>query len=194
MKKSFLLIGLAFAMLSCNKDNANVTESKTAYIDTSKLLKEYNKAKDLENKYKTKSEEMSKELQVQVKQFQDDVADFQKNAQSRGQAWAQQRGTELQKREQELQYKQQALMQTLQQESGTEMDSLVSNVKSFIKDFGKQKGYSYIYGTGETVSILYAKDEYNITAEVIKLLNDKYTSSSKTETTIASPTTQEKKK
>jgi Skp family chaperone for outer membrane proteins len=57
------------------------------------------------------------------------------------------KGAELQKREQQLSYAQQALSQQLQQESGTEMDTLVSGVKKFIKAYGKEKGYSYIYGT-----------------------------------------------
>jgi outer membrane protein len=48
------------------------------------------------------------------------------------------------KREQELGYAQQALAQQLQQQGGVEMDSLVSGVK-FIKSYGKEKGYSYIY-------------------------------------------------
>jgi outer membrane protein len=39
------------------------------------------------------------------------------------------KGAELQKREQQLSYAQQALSQQLQQESGTEMDTLVSGVK-----------------------------------------------------------------
>jgi hypothetical protein len=42
------------------------------------------------------------------------------------------------KKEQQLSYAQQALSQQLQQESGTEMDTLVSGVK-FIKAYGKEK-------------------------------------------------------
>jgi hypothetical protein len=38
-----------------------------------------------------------------------------------------------------LSYAQQALSQQLQQESGTEMDTLVSGVKEFIKAYGKEK-------------------------------------------------------
>jgi outer membrane protein len=38
-----------------------------------------------------------------------------------------------------LSYAQQALSQQLQQESGTEMDTLVSGVKKFIKAYGKEK-------------------------------------------------------
>jgi thiamine phosphate synthase YjbQ (UPF0047 family) len=87
------------------------------------------------------------------------------------------KGAELQKREQQLSYAQQALSQQLQQESGTEMDTLVSGVKKFIKAYGKEKGYSYIYGTGDAASVLYAEDKYDITKDIIKALNDKYKSS-----------------
>jgi len=73
------------------------------------------------------------------------------------------------------------MSQQLQQESGVEMDSVVSNVKKFIKSYGKEKGYAYIYGTGEAATILYAEDKYDITKDIIKLLNEKYNSTSKSE-------------
>ncbi|WP_321540560.1 OmpH family outer membrane protein [Flavobacterium piscinae] len=74
---------------------------------------------------------------------------FSKNAQTYGPQWAQQKGAELQQKEQELSYAQQAILRQLQDESGKEMDSLVKDVKKFIKDYGKEKGYNYIYGTGD---------------------------------------------
>ena len=142
-------------------------------------MKEYTEAKDIEAKYKNKSVEMGRELDAEVAKFKAEAAGFQKNAQANGQAWAQQKGAELQKREQQLSYAQQAILEQLQQESGVEMDTLVSNVKKFIKDYGKEKGYDYIYGTGEAVSILYAQDKYDITNEIVKLLNDKYKNAAK---------------
>lgn len=183
MKKSLLIIVLALTIISCNKTSEvkEVKEVKTAYVDTSKLLEEYTEAKDIQAKYKAKSEEMGKELEAEITRFKSDASSFQKNAQAFGQAWAQQKGAELQKREQQLSYAQQAMVQQLQTESGAEMDTLVKEVKKFIKDYGKQNGYSYIYGTGEAVSILYAEDKYDITKEIIKLLNDKYTKGSKSE-------------
>lgn len=178
MKKSLVLIAIAFSIISCNK-TAEVTALKTAYVDTSKLMSEYTEAKDIEAKYKAKSQEMGKELEAEIARFKTEAASFQKNAQINGQAWAQQKGAELQKREQQLQYAEQAMGQQLQQESGVEIDSVVSNVKKFIKTYGKEKGYAYIYGTGEAATILYAEDKYDITKDIIKLLNDKYKSGSK---------------
>ena len=180
MKKIIVAAVLALAVVSCNK-TPEAAAVKTAYVDTSKLMEEYTAAKDIEAKYKAKSQEMGKGLQDKVSRFQAEAQAFRANAQANGQAWAQQKGAELAKREQELRYEQDALLQQLQVESGKEMDTLVKNAKQFIKDYGKEKGYDYIYGTGEAVSILYAKDQYDITKEVIKLLNDKYASEGKKE-------------
>lgn len=54
-------------------------------------------------------------------------------------------------------------------------------LKKFIKSYGKEKGYAYIYGTGDAASILYAEDKFDITKEIIKALNDKYKTAAKTE-------------
>jgi outer membrane protein len=173
MKKALVLIALSVSLIACNKA-AEVKEVKTAYVDTSELMKQYTEAKDLEAKYKAQAEEKGRQLEAEISRFKQEATNFQAQAQANGQAWAQQKGAELQKREQQLGYAQQALTQQLQQESGKEMDSLVSGVKKFIKTYGKEKGYSYIYGTGDAASILYAEDKYDITKDIIKALNDKY--------------------
>ena len=180
-KKVLLIIAIAVSVIACNKTTEEVKEVKTAYIDTSELMKEYTEAKDLEAKYKAQSEEKGRQLEAEINRFKQDAANFQSQAQANGQEWAQKRGAELQKREQQLGYAQQALAQELQQSSGKEMDSLVSGVKKFIKDYGKEKGYDYIYGTGDAASVLYAKEKYDITKDIIKALNDKYKSGEKVE-------------
>ncbi|HJS01434.1 MAG TPA: OmpH family outer membrane protein [Flavobacterium sp.] len=181
MKKVLLIIAISISVVACNEKAEKVKEVKTAYVDTSELMKEYTEAKDLEAKYKAQSEEKGRQLEAEIKRFKQDAANFQSQAQANGQEWAQKRGAELQKREQQLGYAQQALAQQLQQESGKEMDSLISGIKKYIKDYGKEHGYSYIYGTGDAASILYAEDKYDITKEIIKGLNDKYKASDKSE-------------
>jgi outer membrane protein len=180
MKKTVLLFALAISIISCNK-TTETKEFKTAYIDTSKLMEESTEAKDIEAKYKDKSKVMGSQLEVEINRFKSEAASFKQNAMTNGQAWAQQKGAELQQREQELSYAQQAMLRQLQDESGVEMDSLVSNYRKVIKEYGKEKGYDYIYGTGDVASVLYAKDSYEVTKEIIKLVNDKYKSSDKKE-------------
>lgn len=180
MKKSFILFALAISIISCNK-TTEAKEVKTAYVDISKLLDESTEAKDIEAKYKGKSKEMGTQLEAEVARWKSEAADFKKNAMANGQAWAQQKGAELQQREQEINYAQQSILQQLQQESGADMDTLVKGYKKLIKDYGKEKGFDYIYGTGEVATILYAKDTYEITKEIVKLVNDKYKTEAKKE-------------
>lgn len=178
MKKSILTLllgaGIFFSCQNQQTTAAAAESMKTAYVDTSQLMESYTEAKDVEAKYKAKSEEMGKSLEAEVKKFRGEVENYEKNAQTYGMQWAQQKGRELQEKEQQLAYARQSIIQSLQEENGKEMDSLITRVKNQIKDFGKEKGYDYIFGTGDAASVLYAKDAYNITDELIKMLNEAY--------------------
>ena len=181
IKKTVILFAFAITIISCNK-TIEAKEFKTAYIDTSKLMDESTEAKDIGAKYKDKSKVMGNQLEAEVARFKSEAASFKKNAQTNGPAWAQQKGAELSQREQQLNYAQQAMLQQLQQESGAEIDTLVSSYRKMLKEYGKEKGYDYIYGSGDaSPSILYAKDSYNITKEIIKMINDKYKATGKKE-------------
>ena len=195
MKKSLLILGLSLAIFSCNKEESVATASfKTAYVDTAKLVEESEELKELEDKAKVKEQEMGRELQEEARQLQLDAASFQKEAQVKGPQWAQLRGQDLQKRDQELTIKQQAMMRQLQDEFGVKRDTIVSQMKKYIKDYGKKKGYDYVFGTGDAATVLYAKDSYDITKELIKEFNDKYKGSDKAEETKEDTAKAEEKK
>ncbi|NMH28421.1 OmpH family outer membrane protein [Flavobacterium silvaticum] len=180
MKKIVTVLAFALTLIACDKPTEQ-KEFKTAYVDTAKMMEDYTEAKDVEAKYKAKSEEMGKELEADAARFKADAAAFEQKARALGEIWAQQNSAPLARRQQELQYKQQALTRQIQDESSTEMDTLVKKLKKFIKDYGKEKGYDYIFATGDVVSILSAKDQYDITKDVVKALNDKYASEGKKE-------------
>lgn len=180
MKRIVFASAIAISMIAC-KENPKAKEFKTAYIDTMKLMEDYKEAKDLEEKFNTKGEVKGRELEVEARKLKAEMDAFQQNAMAKGQAWAQQKGSELQQRQQQLQYAQQVIAQQLQMEGGKERDSIVKQVREFIKTYGKEKGYDYIYGTGDAATVLYAKDSYDITKEITKALNDKYEAKAKPE-------------
>ena len=65
MKKIVVIIALSISIVACNKQ-AEVKEVKTAYVDTSVLMKEYTATKDLDAKYKAKGEEKGRQLQAEI--------------------------------------------------------------------------------------------------------------------------------
>ena len=77
---------------------------------------------------------LPKILENKLKNFQYEAQNFQRDAQIKGMAWAQQKGAELQRREQELQMEQNALMQQIQVESDSIRVTLIKSIKDYIKD------------------------------------------------------------
>ena len=180
MKKVLVGIAMLVAIVSCNK-TTEAKDFKTAYIDTNKLLEESTEAKDIKAKYEAIAEEKGARLKVEVDKLEAEKNAFQANAQKNGQAWAQQKYGELQQREQQLQYTQQGLAQQIQGQHGAEMDSVVVKYKKIFKNYGKDKGYDYVFGTGEAATVLFAKDQYDVTKDLIKIVNDKYKTEAKKE-------------
>lgn len=182
MKKSIVIFALAIAFVSCNK-TSETKEFKTAYVDLVKLIDESIEAKDIEAKYKAKAAEMDAKLNDEGAKLESEFKSFKQNAMANGEAWAQKKGAELQQREQQLRYAQQAMSQQLQGGSGTEMDSLFIKYKKVFKDYGKEKGYDYIFGDNKGENVLYAKESYDVTKDIVKIVNDKYKADGKKEET-----------
>lgn len=176
MKKLLVLAALSVAMISC-QETATVKkdEFKTGYIDTSVLLEKYEKFKDENEKFKVKSEELGRPLEAKGRQLQAEKDAFQRNAQANGQAWAQQKYGELQQREQVIMQERDKVLGQIQAEGGKLQDTLIKQVKKYIRDFGKREKFDYIFTTSEDApSVIYAKDSYNLTDKLLKQLNEEY--------------------
>ena len=75
---------------------------------------------------------------------------------------------------QQLQQERQARIGQLQVESQKVIDSLITKVKDKVKAYGKKNGYSYIYGSNDAGSVLYGKDELNLTEAILTEMNGEY--------------------
>ena len=144
MNKVILGVAFVLSLAACQQGQ------KIAYVDNSKLLDEYQEKKDLEellkgkiNKYQLKRDSISQAFQVKAQAFE-------AQAKSLAPAVAQQRYSQL------------------AQES-----QLLKKVKNFIKDYGKQHDYDFILGANDGGSVHYGKADKDITADIVKALNEK---------------------
>jgi outer membrane protein len=175
MKKVLSIVALSVALISCQEATTKKEDFKTGFIDTSVLLKDYEKFKDENEKFKVKSEEIGRPLEAKGRQLQAEKDAFQRNAQANGQAWAQQKYGELQQREQVIMQERDKVLGQIQAEGGKLQDTLIKQVKKYIRDYGKKEKFDYIFTTSEDApSVIYAKDSYNLTAKLLKQLNDEY--------------------
>lgn len=166
MKIPFLSAVALLMLASC--------QDKVVYVDNTKLLNEYQEKKDLESTLQGKINSYSRKRDSLSRAFQLEAQQFESQAQSLGQAIAQRKYSELMQKSQILQQHLMQEEQAIQSESQSKMDTLLTKVKKFVKDYGKNKGYTYILGANEGGSVLYGDDAKNITDDVVKALNDSY--------------------
>jgi len=167
IKKVFGIAAIAILMVSCN-------EQKTAYVDTKVLIQEYKEMKEVEAEFTTKSDSVRLQLDAAAKSFQEEVQAYQSQMNSMSDSERQEKERTLMQKQQMLQQQQQMQSNRLREQSTAAMDSLVEKVKVYVQDYGKDKGYTYIFGSNESANIMYAEDGLDITQDVLKELNDQY--------------------
>ncbi|WP_430964906.1 OmpH family outer membrane protein [Spongiimicrobium sp. 2-473A-2-J] len=166
MKK--IVLGLALlGLMSCKQD-------KIAFVDSIKLMEGYQEKVDIDNKFKGKAESFAKKRDSISQAFQIEAQAFQTKAQGMPQKKAQEEYAVLQQKGQFISQQLQQEEQQLQLLNQTELDSLVSKVKKHIREYGKTNGYTYIFGGGDSGSVLYGEGSKDLTEMILKELNDGY--------------------
>ena len=164
MKKLIMFLSLGAIFTSCNED-------KTAYVDTTVLIKEYSEMKEVEADFTERSERIKRELDSVAQGFQREVQAYQENMATMSTAERQEKEQELMQKQQRLQQQQQIRSGQLRQESDVVVDSIINRVKEFVKVYGEENGYKYIFGSNESANILYAEEGLDITQEILAELN-----------------------
>lgn len=164
MKKFFVVLFLGMVLTGCN-------ENKTAYVDTTKLIQEFSEMKEVEADFNARSEKLKKELDSVAQGFQQEVMEYQENRATMSQAERQATEQELMQKQQMLQQQQQVRTGQLRQESDQVIDSLITKVRDFVKVYGEENDYTYIFGSNESANIMYAEEGLDITQEVLSELN-----------------------
>jgi outer membrane protein len=165
--KKLVVLAIAMTAMACQ-------QNKIGYVDSVKIMDDYQEKIDVEARFKTKADAMGRKRDSISQAFQMELQQFQSKAQSMSQQSAQEEYSQLQQRGQQIGQRLQQEEQQLQQNSQTQMDSLVKKVKKEIRAYGKANGYTYILGGGEGGSVIYGDDAQDVTEEILKILNDKY--------------------
>jgi outer membrane protein len=164
MKKIIGGLILACTFISCD-------QQKTGYVNTEKIVKEYKTMAATQDTYAKMNDALMAELEQKAKAYQSQVEEYQKNQSSMKASEREKAEQNLMAQRQQLQQEQQTRGSQIQQESQAAIDSIISKVKNEVKAYGKSNGYDFIYGQNDAGSIMYGKEEYDVTDDVIAVLN-----------------------
>ncbi|WP_299213878.1 OmpH family outer membrane protein [uncultured Dokdonia sp.] len=167
MKKIGISIAIAFLMIGCQTE-------KTAYVDTEKIFKDYTELTDVKERFTKQNDAILSDLEVKIQAFEIKQKLYQKNGPSMDRKKQEERYNELSAEAQQLQQERQARLGKLQVESQGAIDSLITKVKDKVKEYGKTNGYTYIFGSNDAGSVMFGKEELDITDSVLEFLNASY--------------------
>jgi len=166
--KKLLFIGIAvLTIVSCQ-------QQKIGFVDNVELINNYQEKIDTEVKIKTKIEDFQKRTDSLRQSFQLEINDAEIQARKMSQAGIQKLSKDLQDKEQILSQRVQFEKNQIAQESQSQNDSLIQKVKTFVKDYGKKNGYSYILGSNDAGSVMYGEEASDLTQTILEALNAEY--------------------
>ena len=187
-----IMMGAASIISSCNNDGeasttketpskkettGGATSYKIAYVLIDTLTSQYQKCKDLEDEFTKKRANAESTINSKGKSFTAQMQEFNRKYQS-NQFTQQQFEAEqarLAKLQQDLQDLQLRLSNSLQEEYQKEFQALTDTIQNFTKSYAKEKGYDFILCKSSGIdNVLYANEAYDVTDEVVKALNKRY--------------------
>jgi len=148
---------------------------KIAYVKADSVILNYKLAEFLHDDFTKKQEVFSSEYATKRKSFEKDAAAFQEKLQ-RGGFLSEQSAVKERDRlvglEQEILKMDQNLSTTLGEMQNTNSQQVLDSLLNTIKQFNANKKYDYILNAS---SILFGDEGDNITADILKVMNEKYT-------------------
>ncbi len=161
------------------KEQIKAGKLPVAYINVDSLLSNYQFAKDANESLIRKQEDSRLNINTKARQLQVEMGEFQKKLEANAflsRERAEQEQARLVRRQQELQELDGKLSQQIMQVQQKMSEQLRDTINAFLKEYNKDKKYEMIFSNTSSDNILFADKGYDITAEITKLLNERFKS------------------
>lgn len=147
---------------------------KVAYVDSTKLLNEYEGMKEAKIAYKKKAEGWKSSIDTLSNEVKTSMQAYEKSL-AGGSDKEKKLAKELIsiKQKQLIEY-QKYIQKSAQDEDAKQTGLVLKRVNKFLYEYGNNKGYSAIFTGGQSSNMAYVKPELDITNEVVKALNNEY--------------------
>jgi len=153
--------------------NAPAGAFKIAYFEMDSIENNYEYLKDVKNQLKAKENQLTAQLSTLKNRYMEKVNRFQQEAQTMTQERQGAMQQDLMQEQKVIQNKEQAVGAELQDESLRRLQNVNKTIEDFLKEYNKDKGYSYILGY-QPGTIYYKDSTFDVTDDVLKGLNERY--------------------
>lgn len=151
---------------------------KIAYVKADSVIMNYDLAQDLHDEFTKRQEAYNEEYSNKRRSFEQEAAAFQEKLQ-RGGFLTEQRAIEERDRlvgkEQEIAQLDQELSTKLSEMQAANNERILDSLLNYLEEYNKKANYDYILNGA---NVLVGKESANLTAKVLKALNERYSAES----------------
>ena len=152
-------------------------DARIVYINMDTLLNNYTQSRELNEAFLKKLEANRTELNIKVKNFDREAAEFRNKVENNGfmtRERAEQAQMDLMIKQQNLQKLQQEMTENAQREQMEINRKLYDAITNFLTEYNKAKGFQLILSTTLGGNVLFAQEGFDITNDVVNQLNEQY--------------------
>lgn len=152
------------------------TEKRIGVVRSNNLIQGYKAMQDAQERYENKQKVWQTSISTLEEELQSAVENYRAVYASLSKAEIQKQELALeQKRSNYVQYTR-SIKEKVEAEENGMMQGVLNQINSFVEQYGKEHGFDVILGTTAAGNVLYGTESVDITDEVLKALNDAYTS------------------
>lgn len=147
---------------------------KIAYVDSAKLLNNYQGMQEARKAYQQKMtvwqaniDTLSKDVQAALQKHQQEIAKMNAKEQKLSEEL-------VRTKQQQLVQYQKAIQEKAAQEDRQMTQSVITEVNNYISEYGNDRSYKVILVANESGTIAYAQEGMDVTEEVLNGLNANY--------------------
>jgi outer membrane protein len=154
------------AVLSFPKSNVSVV-----YVNTDTLLHNMEFYKTRKAEFEAKQERIKNDLKSESDRLQSDYEEYQQKGALMTDAERQKTEEQFMVRQQSLMKKKDEMVEKLDDEQAKFSEELYAKLTAYLKDYNKDKNYTYILGYQKGGGILLANDSLDVTRQILEGLN-----------------------
>ena len=162
------LIALSLALI------AYTTRPKIGYVNNEALLSGYNGVKEGNQLFEKKLQTWQANVDTLGSELKREVDSYEQSYQQLSNRERALKEELLNRKKGDLDSYKRAIDQKAEEEQRRMSQAIFNQINSYIKNYGRQHGYKYIFGVTNDGSILYAPEGDDLTKEILKALNHQY--------------------
>ncbi len=171
---TYIIITITFLVAAGSWVYQLLTEPKIGYVRSHDMIYRYEGTKRAQARFQQKSQQWQARVDTLKMEYRKALHEYQANKSKL--SASEQKSIEERLQQQRMQLQQYAgtIEKRSQEEDEQRMQEVLNQVNSYVKEYAKKHNYDIVYGTTMSGNILYGKDQYDITDDILKYLNKKY--------------------